>query len=224
MKKWIFILPVIFMGCAMTSSNTKPQDQARCTLMGCATQERNEQCADFEEVKVFQTFNDGQGALAFVCERQSYDDSCLGMIVAVRKEPGKDLWDDKRIKATKEKCFAYDGVYKYTSKGGMDKTIPIVQLEYAYPPASEKELLGRMENARTNMYYECLNSANAEFKNEEDKNIKKCECFADLTIKKFADTASSDNGMQEIKTEQFAKNLIAEIENKCGKLPKSMKF
>lgn len=208
MRKLIFVLPIIFMGCA--------------TTMMPSARERNEKCADFEEVEIFQTF--GDGGLASVCERKSYTDLCIGMTVAVLKEKNEDFWDKKRIKVSKGKCFAYDGVYKYTSKDERDRTVPIIRLDYAYPPASEKEVLERLEDLRLKLYYECLDTSNAEFKKEKDNNVKKCECFANLAIEKIINTASSENGTQEIATEQFGKSLMAEAEKNCGALPKNMKL
>ncbi|ACC99003.1 hypothetical protein Emin_1455 [Elusimicrobium minutum Pei191] len=208
MKKLIFILPIIFLGCATASTQS--------------ARERNEKCSEFEEVEVFQTFNDG--GLAYVCERKSYDNCAMGMTVAVLKERGEDLWDSKRIKAPKGKCFAYDGVYKYISKDERGRTVPIVRLDYAYAPSSEKEALERVEDLRVHLYHECLDEANAEFINEKETNTNKCKCFADLTVEKLINIASMDNQTQDTVAKTFGKSFITEAEKACGKMPKNIKI
>ena len=97
------------------------------------------------------------------------------------------------------------------------------------PHSSEKEALERIEDLHENLYYECLDAANNEFKNEKDKNMKKCECAADLMIEKIvgmhvSDEADVEYAIKDISTGKFTKDLKAEIEHKCGKLPKSIKF
>ena len=213
MKKLLFVLPVILAGCAGGDSGDS---------MNFNPRKYNEKCADVQEVEVFQTLN--KGALASVCERGSYG-ICMGHTVFVIKQGGVELWDKKRIKAPKNKCIVYDGVYKYTSIDERGRTVPIVNFEYKYSASSEDEVVERMEDIRSNVYHECLDDANEEFKNQKDKNIKTCECFADLILEKILEKlASEDNTEQSPTGDKFMKNLISETEKQCGKLPKSLKL
>jgi len=210
MKKLFLILSIILVGCV----------DGHMSSLSHVSKERNKKCADIKEVKVFQVFEDG--ALASVCEN-SYSTYCSGMTVVVLRERGEDLWDDKRVKASKDKCFVYDGTYKYESKGAGNKTVPILRFDYEYNATTEEEAFERLEEMREYIYDECLDELNRNFKNEKDKNIKKCECVVDFTIDKLI-ALNKDNSEQSKLTEKFLKEATTQMEKKCGKLPKSMKL
>lgn len=203
MKKLFLFLPILITACADTGFNSR---------------QYNEKCESVKELEVFQTLNDG--ALAFVCERKSYDDCAMGHTVFVEKQRGVEFWDKKRIKAPKDKCIVFDGVYKYTSKDERERTIPVARFEYEYSVSSEDELVDRMTELHGNLFDACLDEANAEFKNNKEQNKKTCECFADLTMENIINMMTTE---QDLKSEIFTKEFIKNAEKKCGKLPKSIK-
>jgi hypothetical protein len=103
------------------------------TLTACSaisnyvTREQNPKCQNVDEVKIFQTLDNG--ALAYVCERKSYTDCAMGITVFVPKRKDMLFYDEQRISPSDGKCFVFDDVYKYTSKDERDRTVPKVKVE-----------------------------------------------------------------------------------------------
>ena len=44
------------------------------------------------------------------------------------RDSGEYYYDDQIIKTTKTKCFKQVGIYKYNTRAGIEKTVPIVKL------------------------------------------------------------------------------------------------
>ena len=81
-------------------------------------------CADIQKYKIFQVLNNG--ALAYACEEQYGRELCYGMVVFLPTKKDEDYYDDKIIAAPKGQCIAYDGVYKYVTSSGNNKTVPML--------------------------------------------------------------------------------------------------
>lgn len=184
-------------------------------LSGCvnnaiqlSSRERNPKCEDIDEIEVFQVFDDG--ALAFVCERKSYDDCVWGMTVAVPKRRNEILYDKKRIKAPKGKCFVYDGTYQYKNKDNDTKTVPIIGYAYEYEASSEEEFTERLLDFHNHIYEGCMDELDN--KKSQTANKKQCECFADSVMEIMFDNAKSD------KKSQSSEEIVAAAEKKCGKI------
>ena len=114
--------------------------------------ERNTDCSDVRAIKVFQTLS-SWSALARVCENGSTS-YCYGTVVRLEKD-GEDLWDDKIVTPGQDKCFVYDGTYKYETKGNDTKTVPVLKSRYKYSPKSIEELHERARESATQEYLTC---------------------------------------------------------------------
>ena len=52
----------------------------------------------------------------------------LGLTVLLYNEEGVPYYDDQIIKRPKGKCFRQVGIYRYPTRAGIDKTVPIVMI------------------------------------------------------------------------------------------------
>lgn len=187
-------------------------------VVNFAQRERNPKCEDVHDIEVFQVFSDG--ALAFTCERNGYDDCSWGVTVAVPKSVSDILYDKQRIKAPKGKCIVFNDTYQYENKDGDIKTVPIVSFEYEYAPATAAEFEERLIETKLEIYDFCLEETNKTFKKTTEDNKKKCSCFSESVIEQLW-TIMSEN--PDAKIDTMGTKILQEAENKCGKLPKSMK-
>ncbi len=115
MKKLFLILPVLLFGCVEMSKISAPSETIE-----------NDKCVESQTYKVFQVFD--SGALASECKYEYGVEACYGLTVFVPTQKGEELYDDKIIKPSDGKCIIYNGVYKYTSKGAGDKTVPKLKI------------------------------------------------------------------------------------------------
>lgn len=219
MKNLLLIMSVILLtSCASDapynnprSKNTESITPVGQTASNSNEREVNEKCLpNVQEVEVIQVLGD-TGALAMACDNSSY---CTGMTVAIPSNEKDDLWDKKRIKAPKEKCFIANGTYKYISKDGNDKTVPIVAFGYKYPAVDKAEVLKRLDDDYTPLYEKCANSKEA--------NSQMCGCFIEL-IKKLA-IEEFQSGVAKIDQDSFSKRWFNQSKKDCGKSPEKMKW
>ena len=105
-------------------------------LLGCRTvrplpdaQNKNIKCKNIPEIEVYQLL-DGF-ALAAVCEKRGAK-YCDGALVRINEYPGDTFYENMRIVAPKDKCFVYNGAYRYKNKQNMTRTIPVVEFDYMY--------------------------------------------------------------------------------------------
>jgi hypothetical protein len=52
-----------------------------------------------------------------------------GIVVLLINYDGKTYYDDQKIKIPNNKCARQIGIYQYSAKNGMDKTVPAVVIE-----------------------------------------------------------------------------------------------
>lgn len=190
MKRFLFIIFVILL--------------AACQTLQTVTQkrERNPNCQDVAEVKIFQTL-DGY-ALASVCNYKG-EDYCLGMTVKV-DEFTEPLYDKKRISAPKGKCMVFKDTYKYEAKDESVKTVPVVGFEYEYKAETEAAAVARAIEDLQDIKKSCVLYMGKEYKDmSTSEKEEKCECV----IKE-----SLENTQNKTKPTRKA------LEKKCGKLPK----
>jgi len=168
MKRIIFVLfTIILSACSLLSSNT---DDTTWKV------EKNEDCADFTTIKVFQTLDNG--ALAHVCNNSWNTEYCSGMVVFVMKQWDMKLWDERVLTVPQDKCFTYDGTYKYETKGKDVKTVPMLGLGYKYSPKSEEDAQTRLLTRSIDFYKNCqLNFANEKDKTLKSEGDKLCSCL-----------------------------------------------
>ena len=96
-----------------------------------------------------------------------------------------------------EKCAVRNGVYKYETKGGMQKTVSQVIFLYKNDYQSEEEHQNRVSKAKENIYSLCINIYEDE---KLPKDEKYCICYGNSYIDNSGDAKA--------------------IKKDCGKLPK----
>jgi hypothetical protein len=191
MKKLFILFVVVFLLACQTLNNV------------AQTKERNPNCQDVAEVKVFQTL-DGY-ALASVCDYKG-EDYCLGMTVRV-DEFTEPLYDKKRISAPKGKCIVFTDTYKYETKDESVKTVPVIGFEYEYEATTEDEAIVRAVNDLQDIKKSCVMYMGKEYKDmPTEEKEEKCGCI----IKESFEATHN-------KTKLTRKSL----EKKCGKVPKN---
>ena len=205
MKKLALTLSVLLSGCAVVDISPS-----------------NENCIETNQFEIFQVLNDG--ALAHEC---TFADGCsaFNQTVFILNQRNIDYYDGMKVSTPSGKCAVRDGVYKYESKDGRMRTIPVISFEYKNEPKSEEEFLERIGELREDIYDSCLVEINKESSKNRDKNTKKCECVADTMIDRIIDMTVIDDSLQkqDMESEKFVKDFMLDMEKKCGKLPKSMK-
>lgn len=81
-------------------------------------------CIGGDSFKVFQVLDSGD-ALANEIGEYSIP---TGLVVLFMKKDGASYYDDQVIKLPSEKCVRQIGVYKYPTKSGIEKTVPVVDI------------------------------------------------------------------------------------------------
>lgn len=201
--KYLLVSSSLFLlGCSQIQKSQDELSKADMSL--------NERCEkEIQEIRIFQVLDDTK-SLGFVCDGSS--DTCSGLTVVV-PSLGEMHWDDKRVRAPKDQCIVIRGTYKYTTKQDFEKTVPVIDFEYMYPPKDINEVQKRLEEFTEVMKKECLLDANKEKHSLQEKKIKQCDCYVDLMRTQFNEVLS--NG--EYDEEQFRKNWQTQALKKCGK-------
>jgi len=208
MKKYILFTLLVLMGCTQISSINIPTLQ----------RERNENCMDFKRFQVFQVFDDGY-ALANACTSEYSPDSCYGAVVLLTPRRNLEYYDEMYVSTPNDKCAVQNGVYKYETKNKTHKTVPVIRLEYEFSSSSEQEDMERINDTMEDLRFECKLSVT---NNKNTKaNINKCDCAVDFISSEVL-RAKSDN-LTAADKENIEKNLLKNIEKKCGKLPDFLK-
>lgn len=86
--------------------------------------EKEGDCISENNFEVFQVLDSGD-ALANEIDEFSMS---TGLMVLFLCDEGKSYYDDQVIKVPKGKCAKQIGTFKYSTKAGFDKTVPIVDI------------------------------------------------------------------------------------------------
>lgn len=90
------------------------------------------ECLSYNDFEVMQTIGDNY-ALAYEQEMTNYttiENEYVNteLLVLITNDNGETYYDNQLIKMPKGKCAKQVGLYKYNSKGGYGKTVPIVKI------------------------------------------------------------------------------------------------
>lgn len=133
MKKiWVYLLGVLtgivitvivlaVIGVAMNAKN----DPGTRMTNGMSFFDAPGDIVEPSSVKVFQALGDG-AALAECKGDGNY--IYTGPNVLLYNEDGQPYYDEQVINVPQGKCFRQVGIYRYPTKGGTDKTVPIVMI------------------------------------------------------------------------------------------------
>lgn len=87
-------------------------------------------CINVNQFEVFQVLDSG-AALANGRELKTESDFILSnndIVVLLVNDEGKYYYDDELIDVSDERCVKQIGIYKYSTKMGTHKTVPIVKI------------------------------------------------------------------------------------------------
>ncbi|MBR1778040.1 MAG: hypothetical protein IJ752_05590 [Alphaproteobacteria bacterium] len=140
------------------------------------TRTRNKYCMDVERFKVFQVLED-RSALAFQCIETDYSYCLVGSTVfLLTPQKDVDYYDDMYVTPLKNRCAVQSNVFRYETKKGDTKTVPVIAWGYKYEPKDEKELLDWSREYTDEVVDACKkNLVLSEMDTPE--NMKKCECM-----------------------------------------------
>lgn len=79
------------------------------------------------QFEIFQVIEPGV-ALAYTEDRNYGVSSFTGPVVLFVNDEGKYYYDDEIIKIPSGKCIRQVGVYRYPTKSGFEKTVPVVKI------------------------------------------------------------------------------------------------
>ncbi len=97
------------------------------TYNGITLFEKEGECISKNSFKVFQVLESGD-ALANELEQGFSISLSTGLTVLFLSENGQSYYDDQVIKIPSGKCAKQIGVFKYPTKSGIEKTVPIVSI------------------------------------------------------------------------------------------------
>jgi len=134
MKKLIIIFLMILCGCGTNQTPSSFYTDTHTKTIEPPKTIRNAKCEDIQSFKVFQVLD--RFVLANVCN-ESDTIYCFGHIVYIPKEKGKIYYDDQMIIVKSGECPVYVGTYKYQTRDGLLKTVPIVKIINSQVPNPE---------------------------------------------------------------------------------------
>lgn len=89
--------------------------------------EKEGECISENSFQVFQVLDSGE-ALANEVEQRYSTIIPTGLTVLFLNEDEQSYYDDQVIKMPSNKCAKQIGIFKYSAKSGMEKTVPIVSI------------------------------------------------------------------------------------------------
>lgn len=186
---------------------------ATAFITGCATvtlMSDNKDCLAVREFKVLQALNGG--ALAYEC---TVWDGCssFNQLYFIENLLDKDYYDGLEVKIPSNKCAVQNGVYKYTNKQDILKTVPSIRFEFKDDPKTEEDIEERLYDKYQRMYNACISDFNA----KELKNGPKfCDCYSTNFVKYIINAHAS--------SKEFSDDELNKIVTKeCGKIPDFLK-
>ena len=143
MKKIFLLFLIINFGCT-ESSRLNVSTPSKTTRNVPPETILNNKCEDVDQFKIFEVIDNG--ALASACEEKSYGVYCHGQTAFFLNQKGVEYFDGKRIKLEDGQCFVYEGTYKYFTRDGMNRTVPIVKIVNSRIPNPEYEEWVKSQN------------------------------------------------------------------------------
>lgn len=121
MKTWIFYLLGVISGIILTFAFSFCVNMSkRSGIVGLEMFEEPGDYMEYSQFEVFQVIDDGY-ALANA-------GNSLGAIVLIEPNEGQQFYDDQKIVLGDGQCAQQVGIYKYRSRMGLDKTVPVVRV------------------------------------------------------------------------------------------------
>ena len=127
MKSVLFFFGGALFGVFFTLLGLNLISDKETTLDGVTYFEEEGKCISDKSFKVIQVLESGD-ALANEVEKWYKTYSSTGLTVLLDSEDGDSYYDDQIINVPSEKCARQIGIFRYSAKSGMEKTVPIVRI------------------------------------------------------------------------------------------------
>ena len=170
----------------------------------------NKNCINIAKFKIFQVFDDNY-ALARSCEDND-DTLCLGLVVLLTPQENIDYYDEMYILAPDNKCPVQDGVYRYTTKNDIKKTVPIIYFEDKILDSDDK--ISTIDKYNDYDLEAFENSCISSLDNKTAENIKVCKCMANFLKNDLLNITLKE--LYEIDEESVGEYIFTKMQNKCG--------
>ena len=130
MKKWLVFLLGFIVGIVFTfvialviSSHSNANNN------GMTFFEQPGECLSRESFKVMQVIGNNHAlAQGIMFDPFSVQWEITSLVVLITNDNGEYYYDDQIIHVPEGQCMRQIGIYKYPSKAGVEKTVPIVKL------------------------------------------------------------------------------------------------
>ena len=143
MKKWIIYLLGIITGIILTFAFAFCVNLSNSSgIIGLEIFEESGDYMEYSQFEVFQVVESG-------CALAHADES-LGTKVLIIPDKNQKFYDDQKIVLTKEQCAQRVGTYKYSTKSGIEKTVPAVRIINGVElPKSNKAIVAKNNSEKT---------------------------------------------------------------------------
>lgn len=118
----VTVIALVIIGASINAGS----DPAAKRANGMTFFENPGEIIDETSFKVFQALGDGT-ALA-EGKGDAHSSIYLGINALLYNEEGAPYYDEQVVTAPRGKCFRQVGIYRYSAKNGMDKTVPIIMV------------------------------------------------------------------------------------------------
>lgn len=128
-KGWVFMLgfisgiAFIFILSLVYASNVQEEDNDEMIFF-----EEEGECLSTQSFEVFQVLGDDIALAREIDEQYSSWNSTTELLILLVNDEGKYYYDDQVITIPSGMCMRQIGIYRYTTKGGDEKTVPIAKI------------------------------------------------------------------------------------------------
>ena len=129
MNRFLVYILGIITGIGLTFGFAYLKSDSTVTNNGITMFEQPGEVFSGNAFQVIQVIDDNH-ALAIEVKWESFLKDYLPgeLTVLITNDSGEYYYDDQIIKTAKNKCFKQVGIYRYDSRAGIEKTVPIVKL------------------------------------------------------------------------------------------------
>lgn len=203
MNKWIIYLLGIMTGILLTFAfaifANKSNDSG---ISGLEMTEGDGECVEYTQFEVFQVLNSG-------CALANADDHFITVFLIPNE--GQQFYDDQKITLNHGQCAYRVGTYKYESKGGRERTVPVIRIMDNAESAANEPVVDKRNDKMTlfDEPGECISRKDFEVQEvlpsgdavamEINKIISDCIFTSDLKVLILADEDSHFYNHQIIK-------------------------
>lgn len=181
---------------------------------------KNPKCIyNIKNVEIFQTLDVDHGLALYDRDGQSFKTALFSLPYSFLDKV--KLYDGLRIELPEKRCFVVSDTYKYETKEGDYKVVPVITFGYEYDAKDKEEFIERIEKEANGLKQLCSFSSKEEIKKQGFKSVKQCECYVKTAfdVDNLIKLKNYTKYSEKKKIDELDK-LIKQVEKKCGKLQK----